>query len=714
MTREEFERAKDDINRHPLTDFYPLTPSKGGMYCCPICHSGEGPHHTGALKLYNNGGYWRVYCAKGCFGDKGKSDSTLDALCRLWSMKAVEVMEKLGYIKDAPATRTSGGTGGNRQKPAAPQEQPKPKPYTPPINDYTAKYKEWHTALLQSPEALAYLEGRGIKREAIESLNLGYSPNLGYGEKQSYRAPRIIFPYDAHFYKARRIDGKDEDAKYIPSDGGSHIYNAGAFSDQEADGSDRHLFPVLIVEGELDAAAVYQGGYKRVIALGTTGNKEEFVEQARRENSAAVYILALDNDPEDPNPAKNRAGQTAQAELEKKMDAAGLDYISADTAALYGEYTDAADAVLHDTEGETFWPVFMGLVEQGYYKRKNREDAAQLEAYYRSGPGMVDAFLSEVKGEKYKPLPTGIDTIDRAIGGGLFRQTIVMLGAAPGMGKTALASQICESIAKTGAADVLYINLEMSREQLLARSLARIAYFNGYKEISTTEILQGYRWTIDTEEAVHEAADQYKATIAQHLLYNPGEDTTDLDAVLQKMEDEKKRLGHAPIVCLDYLQLLTGHNGDGRDEDGIATIKRAIQRLKEYAIREDTTVIIITANNRASMATGDSGLNSGRDTSNIEYGADLHLGLVYTAVSTGEKKQSEIEQMQDAYWEDKGNPAAVADYEQYCTGYTLKVNKNRHGAAGRKALLKFNGACALFVPVDTIHTEPQRTATRRI
>lgn len=647
---------------------------KRGTYICPLCNNGTGSTGDG-LAVDPHGDGQHLKCFKcGLHGD------VIEIYRQEHSCTPAEAINGLCAYFGLQVDGSDQDKSQRATRPAARAE---------PTEDYTALYAAWHQALLQTPTAVKYLADRGINRATIDRFNMGYCPDWSHPAAPAHKSPRIIIPRSAHGYTARRVDGETQYKYQVVGQQGD-FFNAAALD------AENKVFPVLVVEGELDAAAIVQAGYEHAIGLGSTANRRRFVAAAKEINPAAVYILALDNDD---------AGREAQKDFEQLMTDAGLSYISADPATLYGDNKDAADAALKDLEG--FCHRLMDYAQQGIYQRSNREKEAEREAYYRSGPGMVDSFLQEVKGERYRPLPTGIKAIDDAIGGGLYRQTIVMLGAAPGMGKTALASQICESIAKTGAADVLYINLEMSREQLLARSLARIAYLNGEKDISATDVLQGYRWTIDTEEAVHEAADQYKATTAQHLLYNPGEDTTDLDAIIQKMESEKARLGHAPIVAIDYLQLLTGNTPDGRSEDSVATVKRAVQRFKEFAIREDTTVIIITANNRDSMRSGDSDLNSGRDTSNIEYGADLHLGIVYTATAEGGKDLREIRAIKRAYWKDPKDPAAAADYEQFCTRYTLKVNKNRHGAEGREAVLHFNGACALFIPEDSTHTDPR-------
>lgn len=689
------ERRIDERTRQAVYDRFRATlkPDRSGKgYICPKCGSGDGKKGTGISENPKSRNHFT--CWAGCYINADAFDITAaiegltpgsgEAIRRTLEIYGVEAPRS--DFKPMECKYTTKATNAAQKPPEATAE------------DYTSKYEEWHKALMADGEALAYLEGRGITPETAELFNLGYCKEWSHPKAPQYKSKRIIIPRSSTGYTARSIDG-EERFKYQVVGTQGDLFHTDAFVEDEEWGK----FPVAVVEGEIDAIAIFQGGYHRVIGLGSAGNHRTFAEQAAKRNPAATYLLALDNDPE--NEKGKKPGQEAQEALCKDLEAAGIDYISADTAALYGDYKDAAAAVKADTEGTTFWPLFMEYAKQGYYQRQAREQKAELEAYYRSGPGMVDTFLQAVKGEKYKPIPTGISTIDRALSGGLVRQTIVMLGAAPGMGKTALAAQIGESMARTGAADVLYINLEMSREQLLARSLARIAYTNGNRSISTTEILQGYRWTIETEEAVMDAAEQYKATIAQHLLYNPGEDTTDLDAIMGKIQAEQVRLGHAPVVVLDYLQLLTGPAG----EDSVTTIKRAVQRLKEYAIKNDTIVIIITANNRDSMRTGDAGLNSGRDTSNIEYGADVHLGLVYKAVDDPDKERrkslDEIRAIKAAYFDNPSDWTAEAEYNEYCTAYALKVNKNRHGADGKRAYLHFNGECAMFTPLDTTHEE---------
>ena len=85
--------------------------------------------------------------------------------------------------------------------------------------------------------------------------------------------------------------------------------------------------------------------------------------------------------------------------------------------------------------------------------------------------------------------------------------------------------------------------------------------------------------------------------------------------------------GHAaPLVIIDYLHLITDAEARG---DAQELVKRAIVALKNFAIEFNTCVIAIGAVNRDSMKYGRITLNSGRDSSTIEYTGDSVISLNY-------------------------------------------------------------------------------------
>lgn len=261
--------------------------------------------------------------------------------------------------------------------------------------------------------------------------------------------------------------------------------------------------------------------------------------------------------------------------------------------------------------------------EQAIQKEAEPEGEAQPPVSY------VDLILKDFVGRRYEPIPTGIEQFDEIINGGFILETLVTLGAGPGMGKTMLMQQICEGIAQQGRADVLYFNLEMARAQLIARSLSRST---GY---TVNTVMRGYEWTADQAKKIAKAAEEYKRTIAHHMVY-VDQCGSDYQAILKRMEEgeEKRKDRTVPFIAvIDYLQLLT--SAEPR-EDEVQAIKKALKAFKDFATQRRAIVIIITAHSRALNETGKIAQGAGRDTSSIEYSGDLQLSLNYAAIASGD------------------------------------------------------------------------------
>ena len=686
------EDARKDINGRPLTDFVPLEMSrKAGrnMYKCPICHSGEGRKGTGALELYPDS--LRVIChARGCFTDKG--EDTLGALRTIWKCEETEALERAGYTIDketpAPAHQEhKQNTEHQERKPEA---------------DYTLFYRKWHEDLKASPEALEYLHGRGITDDSIERFNLGYNANWKHSTApNSTPTRRIIIPRTKGTYTARNIDKPrnewEEDRIKQVQGRQKDLFNLEALDGAETP---------IICEGELDAISLYQAGAASVVAIGTIVNCGRMLEEAKK-HPEAVFILALDNDPDKED--GSNPGKDAQRKLAADMTAAGLAVLNINPADIYGEAKDGNEAFTKDPE--RLGRMLARIQGKAQEMKAGRDEEREAELRSRTGEGMLEAFLLSVTDKEartFEPIPTGIKDIDRALEGGFIRKTLVTLGAPPAMGKTALAQWIFENIATAGQ-DVLYINLEMSWEQLLARSISRLAWKYDKKDFSALEVLRGYAWTDEQREAITQAAARYKADIAPHFIYNPEGVTNSIDSILSAMEAETARIKAqgkpAPLVCLDYLQLV-----DSGERDAIEGMKGVIFKLKDFAKRENTVVFVIIANNRASNKSGTVEMESGRDTSAIEYSGDFMLGLAYTAIE--DRRKSECGENK------KGEPI-LAEYDletirrlkkeaqeagtaipSVCNEVSLKVLKSRFTEAERRANLIFDGKHSTFNQIE--------------
>ena len=81
--------------------------------------------------------------------------------------------------------------------------------------------------------------------------------------------------------------------------------------------------------------------------------------------------------------------------------------------------------------------------------------------------------------------PTGLASLNGALGGGLESKRLVVLLGAPGAGKTTLANRMADHIANAGR-PVLYVTSEDRPHDLMAKTLARIG------NVNYTAVLKGW------------------------------------------------------------------------------------------------------------------------------------------------------------------------------------------------------------------------------
>ena len=85
--------------------------------------------------------------------------------------------------------------------------------------------------------------------------------------------------------------------------------------------------------------------------------------------------------------------------------------------------------------------------------------------------------LSNIKAESEQRIQSGIDELDRVLGGGIVRGSLVLVGGDPGIGKSTLLLQMCREISAKSK-KVLYISGEESLSQIKMRA-ERLGVFHG-------------------------------------------------------------------------------------------------------------------------------------------------------------------------------------------------------------------------------------------
>ena len=652
-------------------------------YVCPIC--GHGTHGDGLTFNKRSTGSGALKCF-GC----GFSGDILDLLqkvngCdfnRALEMAAGELgiqIDEYDPIQSAQRDFSDADRETRTEQPKG-QETGTEAATEPEIADYTEYYRQC-AARMQEPAAAAYLQARGISQETAALFSIGYdakwiSPtavrNLR-AKGNTWTPPataRIIMPVTKNHYVARAIDPNEDKYKKVneTGSGSAGIFNSRAlYSDNDA---------VFVVEGIFDALSIIEAG-AAAVALNSTVNADLFVSVLDQRRTDAALIICLDNDD---------AGQRATGKIKNGLDRLGIKYIVSD---ICGFYKDPNAALTGDREA------FIATIQQA--RHEATADYLQL-------------FFERITTEAYRPYKTELPFFDNLLSGGVVRQSLLLLLAAPGTGKTSLAAQIAERMALYQK-PVVYLNLEMSRDQMLAKAISSHVTRAG-ENMTALDVLQGYRWTNEQRAAVTKAVDQYREKILPYLQYNPDAMSNDLDAIKQylwSIGDAAKAAGkEAPVVILDYLHLISSSSGLDTQE----LIKQSVFTLKQYALAFDTFVIGIVATNRISNAAGRITMESGRDSSAIEYSGDYALSLNYYAVDQGTVKPSDVEEMaqlQQSKWRQM----------------IIRVLKGRLCIPGRSARVYFDAAHNIFygenefLPVDDERTpfdeEPgqQKRAGRR-
>lgn len=205
---------------------------------------------------------------------------------------------------------------------------------------------------------------------------------------------------------------------------------------------------------------------------------------------------------------------------------------------------------------------------------------------------------------EYTGIPTGFTGIDEILTGGPGRGNLVILGARPSMGKTALALNIALNAARKHS--VLVLSMEMSKGELLDRSLAVLG------KIPLGAVIRGDMNERDWENFT--PANIELSALNLHLDDQPA--LTLLD-VRSKARLVKRKHG-LDLLVVDYLQLMAGP-GDNRNQQ----IEEISRGLKALAKQLDIVVVALSQLSRNAANKSRPQLSDLRDSGAIEQDADV-------------------------------------------------------------------------------------------
>ena len=237
---------------------------------------------------------------------------------------------------------------------------------------------------------------------------------------------------------------------------------------------------------------------------------------------------------------------------------------------------------------------------------------------------------------------SGISGID-GVTGGWQKSDLIILAARPSVGKTALATSMALSAARSGK-KVAIFSVEMSAEQVGARILSSAS------GVPLQAIRHG---GLDMMQLVE--IDQWAHRVSELGIYVDDSPVATPSVIRSKCRKISAEHG-IDLVIVDYLQLMSPDKGnkDANRVNEVADISRA---LKALARELDVPVIALSQLSRMSeyRETGEPRLSDLRDSGAIEQDADVVLML----------------------WR-KEQP----DFTRPVEGVSCKIAKHRNGATG--------------------------------
>ena len=294
---------------------------------------------------------------------------------------------------------------------------------------------------------------------------------------------------------------------------------------------------------------------------------------------------------------------------------------------------------------------------------------------------------------------TGLNSMNTKIGG-MHKSDLVIVAGRPGMGKSALGTNMAVAAAqrflrdaedgiapeKSAGAPVVLFSLEMSADQLATRILAEQSGITS-ENLRTGRITQ------------HEFRDLARAAAELQSLPLYIDDTPGLTiAALRTRARRLKRQKGIGMVVVDYLQLLqgTGRNGSENRVQEISEISRG---LKQLAKELDVPVIGLSQLSRAVEQREDKRpqLSDLRESGSIEQDADIVL-FIYREDYYVKGVEVEMPTPEEAV----ANPDKAAKYSDWKQKFDdvagkaeIIVAKQRHGSTGI-VRVRFDGRTTKF------------------
>lgn len=195
-----------------------------------------------------------------------------------------------------------------------------------------------------------------------------------------------------------------------------------------------------------------------------------------------------------------------------------------------------------------------------------------------------------------------------------FAPGLYVIGATPAAGKTTFCWQLLEQLAYNGES-CIFCSYEMSALELFTKTTARNLFLRDKSSSLTAADIRRGGWTNELDNIIDNVAN---SNLNLQVLELQDESIDDLLNLIRPLCTNSRK---APIVCLDYLQIVP-HNKDNIK----LGIDDSVRKLKKFQRDTNTTFIVISSFNRTNYNQSVS-FESFKESGGIEYSADVVWAL---------------------------------------------------------------------------------------
>jgi replicative DNA helicase len=245
----------------------------------------------------------------------------------------------------------------------------------------------------------------------------------------------------------------------------------------------------------------------------------------------------------------------------------------------------------------------------------------------------TEKFLENIMNNANAPaIKTGFPKFDEALGGGLRAGRLYGIGAITSLGKTTFALQIADNMARAGQ-DVLIFSLEMSRYELMGKSVSRGTYKHCIENGKNTANATSLQSILDYEKQqslsqenkkiIDEAIVDYRDNVADRINISEGIGNIGVKEVEDFVRNFRILKNSKPVVIIDYLQILAPYHERLTDKQ---SIDKNVLELKRICRDYQAPVIIINSFNRSNYL-NEVSFEAFKESGAIEYSCDVLIGL---------------------------------------------------------------------------------------